>query len=315
MKIIVLDGFTLNPGDLDWQEFYALGDAVIYDRTPKELIVERGKDADILITNKCPITREVIDSLPKLRYVGVLATGYNVIDTAYCAQKGIVVTNIPAYSTESVAQTAFGLIIECFSLIGAHSREVKEGKWAESEDFCRYNPGIRELFGKTLGIVGYGRIGRRIADIGRAFGLKIAVYNKGNQYPGVDCKETMEELLSAADIVSLNCPLTADNQKMINERTISFMKKGAVLINTARGGLVDEKALADALNSGYLGGAGLDVLSTEPPSPDNPLLSAKNTVITPHIGWATKEARARLMKIAADNLKEFLRGNTVNRVN
>lgn len=317
LEIIVLDGYCLNPGDLDWSLFTSLGNIKVYDRTAYNQIAERQGCAPIMLTNKCVIDQAVIDSLPNLRYIGELATGYNNIDCAYAASKGITVTNIPAYSTESVVQCVFALILELYSKIGVHSDSVKQGDWVRSQDFCYYRK-ITELSGKTIGIIGYGRIGRRVAEVAEALGLNVLAYNKGKE--GVAGKNgrltaNLQELLSHSDIVSLNCPLTADNAGFINSKTIGYMKQGCVLINTARGGLVNEADLADALHSGKLGGAGLDVLSKEPPTADNPLLYAPNTIITPHIAWATSEARSRLMGIAAANLKAYLAGSPINKVN
>lgn len=317
LKIVVLDGYTLNPGDLSWGKLSALCKTEIYDRTPAGLIVERAQGAEIVLTNKCVFTKEVFDNLPLLKYVGVLATGYNNIDVMYAKEKGVTVTNIPAYSTESVVQTTFGLMIECYSRLYEHSAAVKAGKWVTCPDFSFYGKNYREMFGKTLGIIGFGRIGKRVADVALAFGLKVQVYDKGRTHTvnSVTFVKTLEELYAAADIISLHCPLNKDNIKMIDARAISYMKKEAVLINTARGGLIDEAALAEALNTGRISAAGLDVLSSEPPKEDNPLLTAKNALITPHIGWATAEARMRLMDIAAGNVESYLAGNPINKVN
>lgn len=317
MDIVVLDGYCLNPGDLDWSEAEALGRVTVYERTPPELVVTRQGDAPIMLTNKCLITKKVIDALPNLRYIGELATGYNNIDTAYAASRGITVTNIPAYSTESVVQTVFALILEIFSRISVHSASVRRGDWARSKDFCYYE-NIRELSGKTIGIIGYGRIGKRVAEVAEAFGLHALAYNKGKTgIAGSNGRltATLEELLSSSDIVTLHCPLTADNAGLINKTTIAAMKQGAVLINTARGGLINEVDLSEALRSGRLYAAGLDVLSKEPPEPYNPLVGVPNAVITPHIAWATSEARARLMKIACDNLAKYLQGSPINKIN
>lgn len=317
MDIVVLDGYCLNPGDLDWSKLGELGNLAVYDRTPYNRITERMGEAPVMLTNKCVIDRAIIDALPNLRYIGELATGYNNIDIAYAASKGITVTNIPAYSTESVVQHVFALILEIFSRAGTHDASVKNGDWVRSKDFCYYN-GVSELSGKTIGIIGYGRIGRRVAEVAKAFGLNALAYNKGKTEgagEGVRLTKTLEELLSQSDIVSLNCPLTAENAGFINKETLKLFKDGSVLINTARGGLINEKHLAEALESGKIRAAGLDVLSKEPPDASNPLLSAPNTVITPHTAWATAEARARLLDIAVANLKAFLDGNPINKVN
>lgn len=317
LDIVALDGYCLNPGDLDWAGFRTLGKLTVYDRTPANKIVERQGTAQAMLTNKCVITREVIDALPDLRYIGEIATGYNNIDTAYAASKGITVTNIPAYSTESVVQHVFALLLEVFNKISAHAASVRGGDWVKSADFCYYQK-IRELSGKTIGIIGYGRIGQRVAEVAQAFGMSVVAYNKGKTGAAGGkgrLVATLEELYGVSDVISLNCPLTAENAGMINKEAIANMKPGVVLINTARGGLVNEADLAEALREGKVAAAGLDVLSKEPPSADNPLLDAPNAVITPHIAWATTEARTRLMKIAEDNLRSYLAGSPVNKVN
>ncbi len=315
-RIVVLDGYCLNPGDLSWSELQQLGDLTVYDRTAPDQIVRRMGDAPVMITNKCRIGKEIIDALPDLRYIGVLATGYDVIDCAYAASKGIVVTNIPAYSTDSVVQMTIGLMIELTSRIGSQNADVRK-EWPLCPDYCYYHHRLTELAGKTLGIVGYGRIGKRVRAVAEALGMRVIAFNRGKLM--VDgafrTTATLRELLAESDVVSLNCPLNDSNRRMINAETIKEMKDGAYLINTARGGLIDDDALADALRSGKLAGAGLDVLSTEPPRPDNPLLSAPGVVLTPHTAWATSEARSRLMQIAVDNLRAFLQGSPVNRVN
>lgn len=314
MKIVILDGYCLNHGDLSWEKFSSLGEVVLYSRTPYDKIVERMGDASIMITNKCSIDKNIIDKLKNLKYVGVLATGYNNVDVDYARSKGIVVTNIPAYSTESVVQTVFGLIIELYSGIGYHDRTVKDGEWEKSPDFCYYRTGMSQMFGKTIGIVGAGRIGLRVAEVAKAFGMNVLLYSKSRhaKEDGFKYVETLNELYEKADIVSLNCPLNATNERMINKEALSRFKNSAILINTARGGLIDEEALADALNSGKIKGAGVDVLSQEPARSDNPLLKAQNIVITPHVAWATVEARSSLMEIAGNNLKAFLAGRPVN---
>ena len=293
MDIIVLDGYCLNHGDLDWTPFERLGNVVVYERTPYEKIVERMGSATVMITNKCLIDRGVIDSLPDLKYIGVLATGYNNVDTEYCRKKGIAVTNVPSYSTESVVQD-----------------------WIKAPDFCYYLGSLRELNGKTLGIVGFGAIGRRVAQVAKAFGMRVIVNTRSpSKYPEDGFEYvSAERLFGESDVISLNCPLTAENAGMINSKSISLMKKDAVIINTARGGLINESDLAEALNSGRIAGAALDVLSREPEAADNPLKNAKNTIITPHIAWATVEARSRLMRLAAENLEAFIAGRELNRV-
>ena len=314
MKIVILDGYCLNHGDLSWEKFHFLGETKIYQRTPYDKIVERMNDASIMITNKCYIDRNIIDSLKNLKYIGVLATGYNNVDVNYARSKGIIVTNIPAYSTESVVQTVFGLITELYSGIGYHNLSVKNGDWERCPDFCYYRMGMHQLFGKTIGIVGAGRIGLRVKDVARAYGMKVLVYSKSRhaEEKGFSYAENLIELYEKSDIVSLNCPLDDSNFKMINKDAISHFKENAILINTARGGLVDEEALAEALNSDKIAGAGVDVLSEEPASSNNPLLKAKNVVITPHVAWATIEARSALMEIAFKNLEAFINGSPIN---
>lgn len=314
LKIVILDGYCLNHGDLSWEKFSSLGEIVLYARTPYDKIVERMGDASVMITNKCTIDKKVLDELKELKYVGVLATGYNNVDVDYARSKGVVVTNIPAYSTESVVQTVFGLITELYSGIGYHNDTVKNGDWERCQDFCYYRTGMHQLFGKTIGIVGAGRIGLRVKDVAKAYGMNVLIYSKSQHAveDGFKYATTLEDLYENSDIVSLNCPLDSSNEKMINEESLSHFKSNAILINTARGGLIDELALAQALNNGKIAGAGVDVLSKEPASSDNPLLKAKNIVITPHVAWATIEARRALMDIAANNLTAFLNGKPIN---
>ncbi len=317
MKIVVLDGYCLNPGDLSWDALKALGEVIIYDRTDKDKVIERAFSADIILTNKTVIDKSVIDALPSLKHIAVMATGYNVVDCAYAREKEIDVSNVPTYGTESVVQTVFSLILELSIGTGAHSFSTKGGEWPISKDFCYYKQSLVEIAGKTLGIVGYGRIGKRVAEVAKAFGMAVLAYNideKGQVSKG-DFFVSLDTLLRESDIVSLNCPLTDDNRGMINADAISKMKQGAIIINTARGPLIVEQDLADALNSGRLGGAGLDVLSKEPPEATNPLLSSKNTVITPHIAWATFEARSRLMEILVSNVALAIEGKKQNIVN
>lgn len=318
MKIVVLDGYTLNPGDLSWEALGKLGDLIVYDRTPLELVVERSADAEIILTNKTIISGDMLKSLPKLRYVGVLATGYNVIDSFKARELGIGVTNIPAYSTDSVAQITFALILELCLHVQDHSTAVLAGEWADSIDFSFRKHPLIELSSKTLGIIGFGSIGKKVCDIASAFGMNVIAYSRTrteqshrNNFRWVE----LPELFSISDFVSIHCPLTADTKGLINMSNLRLMKQSAFLINTSRGPIVIENDLAEALNNGIIAGAGLDVLSTEPPSPGNPLLSSKNCIITPHIAWATFEARTRLMKIAVQNVKAFLDGSPVNVVN
>ncbi len=317
VRIVVLDGYCLNPGDLSWGGFGGITDnVIIYDRTPPELIIERAQNADIIILNKVIIDKDIIDSLPKLKYIGVLATGYNVVNTDYAKKKGIIVTNIPAYSTESVVQHIIGLIIETASGIGVHHTTVKNGDWTRSPDFCYYRKDNIELCGKTLGIVGMGKIGQRLKDVALALSMNVIANNKDKTGEGEGFKYvSLQELWKESDIISLNCPLNKENEGIINSKSIALMKPTAIIINASRGGLINEADLAAALNSGKIKAAGVDVLSTEPPSSGNPLLTARNIVITPHIAWATIEARARLMKIAVDNISAFLAGKPINIVN
>lgn len=319
MDIVILDGYCLNHGDLNWDGFSSLGNVIYYDRTPYEKIPKRMGNAPILITNKCNVDRDLIDRLPHLKYVGVLATGYNNVDLEYAAQKGIIVTNIPTYGTESVVQMVFALLLELYTSLRYHADSVSKGEWSTCPDFCYYKDGgLRELYGKTMGIIGYGRIGSRVGEVAQAFGMHVIAFDKFHstiETASFRYSNSLEELLASSDIVSLNCPLTKENRNMINRESLSLMKKSAVIINTARGPLVDEKALAIALNEGVISGAGLDVLSQEPPLADNPIMTAKNVVITPHVSWATHEARSRLMDIAVSNLKAYLSGMPANKVN
>jgi glycerate dehydrogenase len=316
MKIVILDGYTLNPGDLSWDEIKKLGECAIYDRTPPEKIVDRAAKATAIFTNKVVIDKEIIKRLPELKFIGVLATGYNVVDLKAAAEAGILVANIPAYSTASVAQMVFSHILHIAQNISQHADSVRNGDWANSIDFTYHLTPQIELAGKTLGIIGFGQIGQAVAKTGLAFGMKILFQNRSKKETVSDFRQVeLDTLLAESDFISLNCPLTEENAGFINKSTIDKMKKSAVIINTGRGPLINEKDLADALNSGRIAGAGLDVLSTEPPRADNPLLAAKNCHITPHIAWATREARQRLMQIAAQNLKAFIDGTPQNIVN
>jgi len=317
VKIVVLDGYTLNPGDLNWEGFEKLGDLTVYDRTPSDQIIPRMADAEAVITNKTLITRERLEACPRVRYIGVLATGYNVVDVAAAAERGIPVTNVPAYSTDAVAQFTIALLLELCHHVGSLSERVRNGEWTRCPDFCFWASPLVELAGKTLGVIGFGHIGRAAAQIAVALGMKVLAYDI-HQDPA---RETdgiryapLDVLLANADVISLHCPLTADNAGMINAETISKMRDGAMLINASRGPLVNEADLASALLSGKLAGAAADVVSVEPIRADNPLLTAPNMIITPHIAWAPKEARVRLMDIAAGNLKSFLDGDVRNNV-
>lgn len=314
MKIVILDGYTLNPGDLSWGELKKIGDLIIYDRTLPDQVIERAKGAEIILTNKAIVNKESIYGLPELKYIGVMATGYNVVNIESAKQHKILVTNAPSYSTASTAQHTFALILELTNRVGLHAESVKDGEWFQSPDFCFRKSPLTELDGKTLGIIGFGRIGRQVARIAQAFGLRIISFHK---HPERDKMEgvkftTVEEVFSQSDLISLHCPLTAENNEFVNNGLLSLMKSSAFLINTARGQLMNEKDLATFLNNGKIAGAALDVLSSEPPSMDNPLLDAKNCIITPHIAWSTKEARERLIQIVAENIKAYLNGKPQN---
>ncbi|NLO83550.1 MAG: D-2-hydroxyacid dehydrogenase [Clostridiales bacterium] len=318
MKIVVLDGYTLNPGDLSWGELERLGELTVYDRTPEDKVLERIGDAEIVYTNKTPLTRETFYKAPNIKWVGVLATGYNVVDVDAAREKGIPVTNVPDYSTDAVAQMVFALLLEICHHVWEHSEAVKKGEWTRSKDFCFWKYPLIELAGKTMGIIGYGRIGRATARIAQAMGMKVLAYTRTvDKALESDTMRfvSLDELLRESDVISLHCPLFESTKGMINKETIGKMKDGVIIINTSRGPLVVEEDLAEALNSGKVYAAAVDVVSTEPISEDNPLLKARNIIITPHIAWAPKEARQRLMDIAVENLKAFLRGEPVNVVN
>lgn len=317
MKIVILDGYTENPGDLSWEGFERLGTLTVYDRTEPSEIVSRIGDAEAVIINKCPITAETMDACPELRYVGVLATGYNVVDVAAARERHIAVTNIPTYGTTAVAQMVFAHLLAICQHVEAHSQAVHNGEWNTNPDWCFWNYPLVELAGKTMGIVGFGRIGQTVAGIARALGMKVLAFDRHENDTGRALAQyvPLEELLRRSDVISMHCPLFPETERMINQDTIAQMKDGVYFINTSRGQLVDEQALADALNSGKVAHAGLDVVYTEPIRTDNPLLKAKNCFITPHIAWAPKESRKRLMDIAVDNLAQFAAGTPVNVVN
>jgi glycerate dehydrogenase len=315
MKIVVLDGYTLNPGDLSWERLQALGACTIYDRTPSALTVERARDADVVFTNKTVLDCAVLAQLPSLRYIGVLATGYNVVDTAAASGRGIVVTNVPAYGTEAVAQMVFAHLLNLAQHVAHHAQTVRDGRWSESEDFCYWDTPLVELRGLTMGLIGLGRIGQAVARIAGAFGMRVIGCDPAaGDVDGVGRCRTVDEVVSQADVVSLHCPLTDDTRHIINAERLALMKPTAFLVNTSRGPLVDGPALVAALEKGTIAGAGLDVLATEPPPADEPLLTARNCAITPHIAWATRAARSRLLHAAVDNLAAFLDGSPVNRV-
>lgn len=316
MKIIVLDGYGLNPGDLTWKGFEELGELTVYDRTSPSELLERAAGAEALVTNKTLITSENMDALPDLKYIGVLATGYNVVDIDAAKARGIVVTNIPAYSTASVAQMVFAHILNITQRVGYYADENKQGRWTKNADFCYWDTHLVELQGKKMGIVGFGNIGQATARIAQAFGMEVCVYSSKPQFalPSGIKKMELDELFGECDVVSLHCPLTPDTKEMVNAERLSKMKPNAILINTGRGPLINEQDLADALNEGKIAAAGLDVLSVEPSVEGNPLLGARNCFITPHIAWATLEARTRLMDIAVQNLKYYQKGQIVNNV-
>ena len=320
MKIVVLDGYTENPGDLSWADLEKLGELTVYDRTSYEespLIAQRIGDAEIVVTNKTPISAQTIDSCPNLKAVAVLATGYNVVDYKYAGERNIPVINVPTYGTQIVGQFAVSLLLEICSHIGHHDKTVKEGKWEHNIDWCYWDYPLIELYGKTAGIVGLGRIGKATAGIRGALNMKVLAYDAYQSEDGRKLAEyvDLDTLYAKSDVIFLHCPLFAENKEMINKNSISRMKDGVIIINNSRGGLVHEQDLADALNSGKVYAAGLDVVSTEPIKGDNPLLTAKNCIITPHISWAAQAARQRIMDITVDNIKAFINGHPVNVVN
>lgn len=315
MNIVVLDGYALNPGDQTWDGFDRLGELTVYDRTASDEIVERASKADAILTNKTPLRSEVIATLPQLKYIGVLATGYNIIDTAAASEKNITVCNVPDYGSHSVAQLTFALLLELCHRVQRHSDSVHEGKWAASKDWCYWDYPLVELAGKTMGIIGFGSIGQKVGDIATAFGMNLmgVARTQSDQSHRKNFRwARVEEVLRECDVVSIHAPLTPETQGLINNEALNTMKPHAFLLNTSRGPIIVDHDLADALNKGVIAGAGIDVLSAEPPSSQNPLFKAKNCIITPHIAWATKEARRRLMDMAVENLRAFLTGNPVN---
>lgn len=316
MKIIVLDGYGLNPGDLSWKGMEALGELTVYDRTSPAELLERAAGAEVLITNKTLIMADDMAALPELKYIGVLATGYNVVDIEAAKVRGVVVTNIPAYSTSSVAQMVFAHLLNITQRVEYYTHENTRGRWSNNADFCYWDTNLMELYGKKMGVVGFGNIGQATARIAQAFGMEVCVVTSKEQsaLPAGMKKMELDELFASCDVVSLHCPLTPSTKEMVNAERLKTMKPNAILINTGRGPLVNEQDLADALNEGRIAAAGLDVLSVEPAAADNPLLKARNCFITPHIAWATKEARIRLMNIAVNNLKSYQEGNVINNV-
>lgn len=318
MNIVCLDGYTLNPGDNPWDGVAALGDFTVYDRTPADEIVERATDADIILTNKTPLTAETLAQLPKLKFIAVLATGYNVIDIKAARERDIPVSNVPVYGTETVAQHIFAVLLTHIHQPAAHDQAIRDGQWAKSGDFCFWNSPLYELSGKVFGVVGFGRIGRRVAELANAFGMEVWAYDVYQENPPAYepfAWKSIEKLFAGADVVSLHCPQTPDNGGMVNKQLLSTMKPTAVFLNAARGGLVNEADMRDALNNDQLAFAALDVVSAEPIKEDNPLLDAKNCLLTPHIAWAAVEARTRLMATTADNVQAFIDGKPINVVN
>lgn len=320
MKIVVLDGYTLNPGDITWERIKQLGECTVYDRTSLtdlQEVIDRIGEAEIVFTNKTPLPAKVLERCPQIKYIGVLATGYNVVDVKRANEQGIVVTNIPSYGTAAVGQFAIALLLEICHHIGYHDKAVHAGKWEENPDWCFWDYPLIELAGKTMGIIGYGRIGQATGRIAQALGMTVLAYDA---YPNKELESEMcryadlDAVLSKSDVVALHCPLFPETDGMINKETIQKMKDGVIILNNSRGPLIKEQDLADALNSGKVAAAGLDVVSTEPIKGDNPLLKAKNCIITPHISWAPKESRQRLMDIAAENLEAFLGGKPINEV-
>ena len=311
MKIVILDGYTENPGDLSWDALAALGELMVYEHTPAEDVISRIGDAQIVLTNKTPITAEVFAACPCVRYVGVLATGYNVVDVAAARKRGVVVTNVPTYGTQAVAQYVFALLLEICHHVGHHNQQVQQGRWTQGRDFCFWDYPLIELAGKTFGVIGYGRIGRAAAELARAFGMEVVACSPHGEGPEM---VSLDELLRRSDVISLHCPLKPENTGLINRETIARMKDGVILINTARGPLVNEYDLREALLSGKVQAAAVDVASVEPIRADNPLLGLENCLITPHIAWAPKESRQRLMDVAVENVRAYLAGKTQNNV-
>ncbi|GHU03626.1 glycerate dehydrogenase [Betaproteobacteria bacterium] len=316
MKIVILDGYTENPGDLSWDGFKAFGDLTVYDRTPADEIVARIGDVEVVIVNKTPVTRETLEKCPNIKYVGLLSTGYNVVDIAAAKEKGIIVTNIPSYGTDAVAQFAIAMLLEICNRVGHHDKAVHDGRWEKNIDWCFWDYPLIELAGKTLGIIGFGRIGQATGRIAKALGMNVIAFDEIQNEEGklIASYVSLDNLFASSDVIALHCPLFPATQGIINNKNIAKMKDGVILLNNSRGPLIVEQDLADALNSGKVYAAGLDVVSTEPIKGNNPLLTAKNCFITPHISWAPKESRKRLMDIAENNLASFIKGKPVNTV-
>ncbi len=318
MKAVILDGSTTNAGDLSWDWLKERCDLTVYDRTPTEKIIERCAECEIIITNKTPLTKSTLEQLPCCKFIALLSTGYNVVDCKYAAEKGIPVSNIPSYSTDAVAQMTFALLLELTNKVGMHNSAVKQGEWSHCKDFCFWKAPLQELCGKTFGIIGYGKIGETVGNIAKAFGMKVLAFttNPGKHAGASDVTfVSLDDLFTQSDVISLHCPLTAETEKIVNESSLNKIKNGAYLINTSRGPVLDEEAVANALKSGRLAGAGVDVLSTEPPKADNPLLSCNNCIITPHIAWAAFETRERLLSVLKENIFAYLNGSPINTVN
>ena len=315
MKMVVTDGYTLNPGDLSWDEISKFGDLQLYDRTDPALIIERCKDAGVILTNKVPFSKSTIESLPRLKMIAVTATGYNIVDVVTARALGIVVSNVPGYGTASVAQHVFALLLELTNHVGKNAATVAAGKWQSSPDWCYTESPVTELAGKTMGIVGFGNIGQQVAIIAKAFGMRVLYYNPRNKNTDTADPVDLMSLFAESDIISLHCPLTIENNGFVNKALLSTMKSSSILINTARGQLINEQELADALNNGIIKAAALDVLSKEPPIDDNPLLRAKNCLVTPHNAWISREARERIMQVTTTNIAAFLRDAPINIVN
>ena len=314
MKIVVLDGYGVNPGDLSWEKLKQLGELTVYERTAPEDVVKRTEEADVVLTNKVVLSADVMNRLPKLKYIGVLATGYNVVDTEAARAHGVVVTNIPAYSTDSVVQMTFAHILNITNRVAHYARENREGKWVKSKDFCYWDTPLLELSGLTLGVVGLGNIGMKVARVARTLGMEVyaATSKSSSSLPEGIQKTTFKGLLGVCDVLTLHCPLTPDTRELVNAKTLQMMKRGAIVINTGRGPLVNENDVAEALRSGQLAAYGADVMCQEPPLADNPLLREPNAFITPHVAWATVDARKRLITIAVENIKAFIEGKPVN---
>ena len=320
MKIVVLDGYAENPGDLSWDEIAALGTLTVYDRTSftdEAEIIERIGDAEVVVTNKTPVSRRVIDSCPSMKLIAVIATGYNVVDCGRAKEKGVLVANVPSYGTAAVGQFAVALLLEICCRVGHHDRTVHEGKWENCSDWCYWDYPIMELAGKTMGIIGFGRIGRQTGRIARAMGMDVIAYDGSPTEEGREIARyvQLDELLGCSDVIALHCPLLPDTKEIINRSSIAKMKDGVIIINNGRGPLVNERDLADALNCGKVYAAGVDVVSSEPIRSDNPLLTAKNCIITPHISWAAKESRQRIMDCTAENIRAYIEGRPINIVN